>query len=96
MDIVKEIPLRARFEHNKSIPESRKTYITLGYTALPEGLFVQYYAEYDDDVILLREAEEFAGYTVKGKKRFTLIIDEVITSEVRDSLVDSDREEMFL
>lgn len=85
------IKLRARYEHFKSTPEQRKTYVTLGLFALRGDLvFVAYYDEYAEGTVHFRELNEFYESVNKADgntvKRFNLIEEDVISTEARDEL----------
>ncbi len=92
MDFVQEVPLRALFEHDKSTPVERKFYVTLGYVALPEGLYVKYCAMNNEDVAFLREIHEFSGISKRGRKRFELVERNFMSDEERDYIAETAKE----
>jgi len=87
-----DIKLRALYEHYKSTPEDRKSYVTLGVVAIDDQVYVQYIADYDPTVVYLRDIDEFYGIAKvkQGQKiaRFTLIDENVISGHERDYLLD--------
>lgn len=87
-----DIKLRALYEHYKSTPDDRMTYVTLGVTAIDDQVYVQYIADYDPSVVWLRDIDEFYGDAKiqHGKRiaRFTLLYENVISDSERGFLLD--------
>jgi len=85
------VELRACYEHFKSRADKRKTYTTLGFSAVEGSVDVLYIADYDPDRIYRRPIDEFTEMTMVGDRhvpRFTLRETDVISVEERDLVLD--------
>lgn len=85
------VKLRARYEHFKSTPKERKTYVTLGFIALEDGeLVVAYYDEYADGAIHFSKLTKFISLVMTDDNveipRFTLLEENVILGNERDAI----------